>query len=546
MPEQIERNARGGGEEVATAPSLRVASKRLALAALLLLPALTYWTWVHLVHPRPYWVHFYDPETIYFYQGLRLLEGRAPTNIDNPGTPVQAASALLALAATRSPLELDAFRTAAYLTTAAVALLSLLYALPRGRGAWPFPLALFAAWSFWITPGTLEYSSVWSPEAFTFPLTVALLVAVARWNCGERGAALLVGSAVGLAAAVKLTFLSWAFAAGLCMLLFPNEGARRVRDLVQFSLGLLGSFVFATLPALARYPELFAHLGNLLAGAHPHSGQPAASGGAALITGSGRALAAIAFSATGWTLLLAGAAALAFLAWRSSSREIGRDHANRTLARALLAAGALLGGQAAMLSRGMETHYLVPLGVVLPLLAGALALARPTAPIRAAGAALALASVILVSRQVHFEIGVHERRVAGESAARKSIAETVASLWNGSSPPVVVHGFRSPDPAAALRYHSDDPRRLQQIEAAFPSTGHVDWFGRAVLPAHATCWNFLVESSVASSGADRAGARRVASTAGFDIFERVAEQIPGEGSEASRAGAGPPTCWAQD
>ena len=48
-----------------------------------------------LLRPRPFWVHYYDPEVIYFIQGLHLLRGEVPTNIDHPGTPLQLLSALL-------------------------------------------------------------------------------------------------------------------------------------------------------------------------------------------------------------------------------------------------------------------------------------------------------------------------------------------------------------------------------------------------------------------------------------------------------------------
>ena len=63
-----------------------------------------------VIHPRPFWMHFYDPETIYFYQSLRLLGGHAPLNVDHPGTPVQLLGAVIALFTGRSPLQFDAFR----------------------------------------------------------------------------------------------------------------------------------------------------------------------------------------------------------------------------------------------------------------------------------------------------------------------------------------------------------------------------------------------------------------------------------------------------
>ena len=42
------------------------------------LPLLVNWTAKAVIDPRPFWVHYYDPETIYFYDGLRMAELHAP------------------------------------------------------------------------------------------------------------------------------------------------------------------------------------------------------------------------------------------------------------------------------------------------------------------------------------------------------------------------------------------------------------------------------------------------------------------------------------
>src|SRR5687768_16092781 len=66
-------------------------------------PIVVVWVATVLVHPRPFWVHFYDPELAYLGSGLRLLAGEAPHHVDHPGAPVQLLSALILLATGKGP-----------------------------------------------------------------------------------------------------------------------------------------------------------------------------------------------------------------------------------------------------------------------------------------------------------------------------------------------------------------------------------------------------------------------------------------------------------
>src|SRR4051794_2550617 len=66
---------------------------RLRVAALWLLvmvPVAVVWGYKVEWYPRPYWVTFYDPEAIHYYNGgLGIARGQTPTNIHNPATPLQ-------------------------------------------------------------------------------------------------------------------------------------------------------------------------------------------------------------------------------------------------------------------------------------------------------------------------------------------------------------------------------------------------------------------------------------------------------------------------
>jgi hypothetical protein len=59
-------------------PSLTMTRRRPFVIALGVLPLLVDWIYKALVHPRPFWAFYFDPELIYVQEGLRLLSGRAP------------------------------------------------------------------------------------------------------------------------------------------------------------------------------------------------------------------------------------------------------------------------------------------------------------------------------------------------------------------------------------------------------------------------------------------------------------------------------------
>jgi hypothetical protein len=114
------------------------------------------------VYPRPFWVHDYDPEAIYFYQSLRILGGHAPLNVDHPGIPVQLLGALIALFTGRSPLQFDAFRLAAYIVSfalTAVAAVAVTRTLFRDASPW---LAVAGVWTYFLAPMALERDLIFS------------------------------------------------------------------------------------------------------------------------------------------------------------------------------------------------------------------------------------------------------------------------------------------------------------------------------------------------------------------------------------------------
>src|SRR5436190_9814058 len=142
------------------------------------LPLLIDWIYRAVLRPRPFWAFDYDPEMIYVQEGLRILSGRAPANIDNPGIPVQVLTAAIEWYVGRSPERIDAIRLSGYV-------LGLLFAIGAAvllertlfRES-PVPLAIAGLWTFFMAPAALEYQVLWSPEILYFAIGALTLAAL--------------------------------------------------------------------------------------------------------------------------------------------------------------------------------------------------------------------------------------------------------------------------------------------------------------------------------------------------------------------------------
>jgi hypothetical protein len=406
-----------------------------------------------VVFPRPFWVHDYDPEAIYFYQSLRLLDGHAPLNVDHPGTTVQLLGAVIALFTGRTPLQFDAFRTAAYVVSFSltiVAAVLLARALFRDASPW---LAVAGIWTYFLAPMALERDIIWSAEILFFPLGVLALIAVAR------GRDELAGVAVGLCIATKFLFLGWAVA-----LLVASP--RRVRALAGLALG----FVAGTCVALTKYPYMLGWLWQNAA----HSG--AYGRGALAVPDLGATLRGyVDFlgHAKAWLLWIAVVVALAIVARRALERRLALFSAVATCI------------TFALPFRGPAARYLLPAGLAL---IGLVAAARAV-PRAVAIAACALAGLLL-AKTLADDLRSHRAKIQAETALRQQIDDVVNRVAPGG---VIVYGWRVPEPSFALRVEATDERQLDQIATRYPRDGHFnDWQRRVYLPPGARRWDVAV------------------------------------------------------
>ena len=424
---------------------------RRAVFVAAILPATLAWLAKVVVFPRPFWVFFYDPEPIYFYSGLRLLRGLVPENVDNPGTPLQVLSALVAAITGRTPLAYERFllvaHTAAFLFTLAATLLLLRTVL---RDAPPL-LQVCGAWLYWLAPQAVERIDIWSPEVLFFPIGAVALSLLWRWwrdPSPPRAAAL--GLSIGLAVAIKYVFLGWVVAAVAAVAM-----TRRWRDLLAVMASLAAGFVVGTLPVVRQYPFMLRRLLTLTA-----------PGGSML-----RWTDAVATSRM-WLVCVAAVAVLAAVRFRRQQVPL--------LAFSVTAiVFTFLGART-----NLSFRYLLPAAMAVVILLAMAAMTPPRLPVQIALTALfAIAMVRIVGNDLTW----HRQRIEEGLALHAAIDAAVPD--DG----VVLYSWRVPEPSFALRTMTTERRYHDVIASAWPREGHYnDWTGQIVLPPGVARWDYLV------------------------------------------------------
>jgi hypothetical protein len=425
--------------------------RRFTVTVVAMLPPLIAWILKVIVHPRPFWVYYFDPEAIYFYGGLHLLRGSMPANVDNPGTLVHLISAAIAAITGATPLRYEAFLVAAH-TIALVLTLGAIVLLLRSivRDAPPL-LQIAVAWTYFLAPQALERIDIWSPEAFYFPLGVAMLALLWRW-CDRPSArrALAVGIVIGIAIGAKWVFVPCAVAAVVAIAV-----ARRFADTTACAAGAVAAFVVLNLPLVTAWPRILHRLATA-ASANPND----------------QSWVSLLASSRGWLLWFA---AIVVMSAATFDRRKLPLTVFAFLTIVLTCAAAW---------RNPSFRYLLPaaIAVVALFALAATSIRRPAI----ASAVFALATLLLMSKAIRDDARAHWSRVDSGTLQRARIEAALP-------PGVVVYGWRAPTPSFALSIMTDDPRDLTAIAETYPREGHYDpWRRRLFLPPGASAWDAVV------------------------------------------------------
>jgi hypothetical protein len=452
-------------------------------AAIALLPIVLEWIWKTVIHPQPWWLHYYDPETSYFYEGLRIASGQSPFNVDNPATPLQLFSAAFSLMLGPSPLTYPRFIVAVHvfglLLTIAGAFL-LVHTLLRDA---PPMLAVTAIWTWFMAPQALEYQLVWCGEILFFGFGAVALASVAGslTNPIDRRRDLLAGATIGLLISVKFVFVAWI--AALCIAYFAARERPIYRSAVATG-SAVAAFFTATAVAWPRYPAMAHWLARLAFNSGYYgNGRRALPRLSDVISNYAR----VVLTSKGWMVWLAVVVICAVATWLRGPR----------LARPVIVfAAAASGAVVVMAMRSPAFRYLFPVALCAVLVFAVSAPLLKTR--RRETAALALFAALLLGKAIAGDMRDHTSRIESLLPLHDKVTATVAGLApNG----VVVYGWRFPTPSFGLRINATNYAQLGEIERRYPREGHYnDWFRRVLLPAGATHWDVLVIDRAMLSG----------------------------------------------
>ncbi|MCE7929432.1 MAG: hypothetical protein DYG91_13210 [Chloroflexi bacterium CFX7] len=439
---------------------------------------------------RPYWSHFYDPETIFFYDGVRVLHGQAPLNVDHPGLPTHYLSALIAAVSTSDPLRIDQFRLTAYVVVAVLSfagayLLQRLW-LQKLDVAW----GVAALWVWFSFPTALQWTAVWRTESLYLFFGAFAIVAVVRFSKSRRDVdAALLGASVGLLLSLKLLFLGW-IPAALCAVLVGGQvqGARRVRQMLILSGAGLGAFVLVTLPVVDRYPYVIRWVWRLAS-----RGGEYGSGGVGLpgVWWAGEVVVAWIQSAKGWCVVAATLWLWVLVMCHRGSREAG------PLAGAIAFSSVALPTSALAMLRGNgDSRYLLAIGLLGLMTCGIAGELTPKRWRAGIGGVLVLVLGLLLGKALRLDWSVESSWARRHAALREELSGLLRDKGLRPEAARIVFSFRFPDPAFALRIMTEDEAMLRRVESRFPRTGHYNpWSRRLWLPAGSTRWDALVVAS---------------------------------------------------
>lgn len=505
----------------------------LLVTAVGAIPFIGVWLMKVLVHPRPFWAHYPDPEMFFFYDGLRLHNGWPPANIDHPGTPIQLLAAAVMSLTGPHPLLVDRYRLGMYIVTGLLTIVALLLLVRSDvlRDVSPL-LQIVALWSLWLAPASLRHLAIASPESLEIPfaaLTIVAIVAFARDVSMPKAA--LCGAAIGACIGVKFVFLAWLLAAGFAALISGGANLRtRFRNAIVIGVSSIAGFAAATCAAAARWPDMVRWVISLSSRSRWYGTGPTGHPNPLVYI---HTFAVAIGSAKTWHLWLLIAFAAMLILWLRNRRDafLPLFCVAAVIVNYAMAAKGLL--PTADRSFGdIPYRYLLPVAFVA-LIAFAVA-CHKRAPARSLQIAITVVAAVLVFRATVGEVKATDAILADDNRARANIDSAIAAVRHPGD--VIVYGS-SPEPVYTLRFPTYDRRFLMQevvrsngadvgpvfneaflrmVEQRYPDEGHY-YVNVVSLPTGHRDWDLMVLSDETWPSSPAAQEVVVARPAGFVI-----------------------------
>jgi hypothetical protein len=140
----------------------------------------------------------------------------------------------------------------------------------------------------------------------------------------------------------------------------------------------------------------------------------------------------------------------------------------------------------------MALRYLLPTAMIGVLLFALAAASHAWVRMRVVQFVLIGVTGLLVAKAVLNDLRGHTERIVLHTSLHERIEQELLRAAGPDASPVVVYGFRAPQPSLALRTHCSDREGLRTIAQAFPREGHLDWNYRINLEGVGQDWDYLV------------------------------------------------------
>lgn len=450
------------------------------------------WIYKVFIYPRPFWVFYYDVETNYFYGGLELLNGQMPFNVEHPGTPIQILSAGLMMFTGGDPMDFDLFRVSAYIISQILLILTCWVLLKTILRSLTTVLQITALQTFFLCSQSLEYNNVWSPEILYFP--IGSLVIICTWNQFNKGlsyhGSMLIGFILGVACAVKFTFLAW-IPAMLLAVLLVRPAPEICKKYLTFTLivAIILGFLVATFMVAPKYPYMFQWLWKVAS----HSGEYGTKQAEipSIYELINNIFVAVR-SSKAWHLWLFICLSLSgFIIWRQRQDN---HTISKPMASLLIFAGVAIIMSYLLAARHMALRYLLLTGVcgmLLFAICSHLFLKHRSFKFQCI---VCMIATLLLGKHIILDINTHQKRINVAKENRQKIDASLLSCNNSTLNPIIIYGWRASQPSFALRICTDNPNIWDIVSKHYPYEGHVNWNHQIVLPNGVNHWDFAVIS----------------------------------------------------
>ena len=100
---------------------------------------------------------------------------------------------------------------------------------------------------------------------------------------------------------------------------------------------------------------------------------------------------------------------------------------------------------------------------------------------------------LLLGKHIILDIKTHQKVINTAKENQTKINASLSQCCNSTQKPIIIYGFRAPQPSFALRISTaDNLNYLNIISKRYPYEGHINWYQQIVYPAGADHWDCAV------------------------------------------------------